>query len=703
MTKSKLQRAALAALGLAIGPSYAALAADPLTVFKIADEWGTIQPAGPRTGVNGVRFWNAEGSNNGANSSTAPFRFRMADVKSQFDAQFGAGNWQVTGVNMVFSQSNAAFTHHGGVKLYWFENDALQITNGVDDAASAQPGFFAQYGVSPLRFDAAANVLQTKTATSSDPAAIFGNFSLVDTYTFFNSGSANGDGNAGDWPLDVLANKKPDNSYNLTDPTSPNIQIGSPNYGIAPPIVNPARPFRSDTLANFTTDTARTQSNLNLAPIAADLASGTDDLSFLLVPNDPALAATYKGNPFGGDYPARIYITAEQIPTAGNASWGVDADGNWSVGSNWQPSTAPNLTDSSATFGSVITAARTVTLDAPQTVGAISFDNANKYTISGTSTLTMAVSSGQASISVVSGSHDIVAPVALSNDTTITVTPAASTLLVSDLKPTTAAITKAGNGYLAVNNVRAGSLNVNAGTVLVLNSGSDAGTSKVGALSIAAGASLDLDDDDLVVGAGTTKSAIETLVRNGRNGGAWNGTGGITSTAARNLATTGVGVLSGAEYTSAGGTGNFSGQAYAAGDTLVKYTWNGDANLDGRVTFDDYVKIDTGFNTGLTGWLNGDFNYSGSVNFDDYVLIDVAFNQQNGTLGRAVDWISGDDRSTSGLDQAGVGQAIEHFNQFGASYAAAFLAAVPEPGTASVVAGAAVTLATRRRRRPAIG
>jgi hypothetical protein len=52
------------------------------------------------------------------------------------------------------------------------------------------------------------------------------------------------------------------------------------------------------------------------------------------------------------------------------------------------------------------------------------------------------------------------------------------------------------------------------------------------------------------------------------------------------------------------------------------------------VNFDDYVRIDTGFNTGLTGWLNGDFNYSGSVNFDDYVLIDIAFNSQNSVLRR---------------------------------------------------------------------
>jgi len=65
---------------------------------------------------------------------------------------------------------------------------------------------------------------------------------------------------------------------------------------------------------------------------------------------------------------------------------------------------------------------------------------------------------------------------------------------------------------------------------------------------------------------------------------------------------------------------------------LVKYTYYGDTQLSGDVNFDDYVRVDVGFNTGLTGWSNGDFNYSGAVNFDDYVLIDVGFNTQGGGL-----------------------------------------------------------------------
>jgi predicted outer membrane repeat protein len=60
--------------------------------------------------------------------------------------------------------------------------------------------------------------------------------------------------------------------------------------------------------------------------------------------------------------------------------------------------------------------------------------------------------------------------------------------------------------------------------------------------------------------------------------------------------------------------------------TLDFFVLAGDANHDHVVNFDDYVRIDGGFNGHLTGYSNGDFNYDGVINFDDYVIIDVAFN-----------------------------------------------------------------------------
>ena len=53
---------------------------------------------------------------------------------------------------------------------------------------------------------------------------------------------------------------------------------------------------------------------------------------------------------------------------------------------------------------------------------------------------------------------------------------------------------------------------------------------------------------------------------------------------------------------------------------IVKYSWLGDANLDGQVTGADLDILNNGQQNHLTGWYNGDFNYDGVINADDYAL-----------------------------------------------------------------------------------
>jgi MYXO-CTERM domain-containing protein len=105
---------------------------------------------------------------------------------------------------------------------------------------------------------------------------------------------------------------------------------------------------------------------------------------------------------------------------------------------------------------------------------------------------------------------------------------------------------------------------------------------------------------------------------------------------------------------------------------LVKYTYFGDANLDGVVDSNDYGFIDTGFadetsGDTLDGWLLGDFNYDGFTDSNDYGYIDTAF-----ALPAIVPLsIAG------GAPKSGV---------------------VPEPGTAALAAVGLVGLLVRRRR-----
>jgi hypothetical protein len=76
----------------------------------------------------------------------------------------------------------------------------------------------------------------------------------------------------------------------------------------------------------------------------------------------------------------------------------------------------------------------------------------------------------------------------------------------------------------------------------------------------------------------------------------------------------------------------------ATTDVLVKYTYFGDANLDGVVdNTTDYDLWSTGFtNPGLAatnGWLYGDFDFSGTVdNTTDYDLWSTGFAHQGGPL-----------------------------------------------------------------------
>jgi hypothetical protein len=76
----------------------------------------------------------------------------------------------------------------------------------------------------------------------------------------------------------------------------------------------------------------------------------------------------------------------------------------------------------------------------------------------------------------------------------------------------------------------------------------------------------------------------------------------------------------------------FNGTPIDETTVLVKYTWTGDANLDGIINADDYASIDLGAAGILSGWVGGDFNYDGIINADDFAAIDVGAAAQTGPL-----------------------------------------------------------------------
>jgi hypothetical protein len=322
------------------------------------------------------------------------------------------------------------------------------------------------------------------------------------------------------------------------------------------------------------------------------------------------------------------------------SGWNVDADGNWSAAQNWS-SGVPNAEGGRATFGNVISAPRTVTLDAPVTVGRIDFDSANAYAIAGTNALTLDGASGEAQINVAAGSHLINTPVTLADDALITVTPAAANLTIErTLTGVGQTLTKAGAGTLTLSNVRTERLAVNGGTVSLATKSTNAGASVINALSIAGGsaptATLDLATSIVIVNytGASPAEIIRQQITVGRGGsglgGKWMGTGITSSTAASANSTDPESRSVGYAENSAmplGPLTTFRGQAVDGTSILMAHTRTGDANLDGVVNDDDVTIVGATYAPGVPqpSWAMGDFDYNGFVDDDDVTLLGVFY------------------------------------------------------------------------------
>jgi hypothetical protein len=146
-----------------------------------------------------------------------------------------------------------------------------------------------------------------------------------------------------------------------------------------------------------------------------------------------------------------------------------------------------------------------------------------------------------------------------------------------------------------------------------------AGGNKVlvtGALSLATGGRLDLADNDLIVdydGATPLPEIVAALAR-GYAGGAWTGDGIGSSAAAADA-----NHLTGLGYGDADAMGmtEFAGEVLDGTAVVIKYTYNGDSDLDGRITSDDLARVDLGKLRHRTGWAWGDSDFDDVIDAGD--------------------------------------------------------------------------------------
>jgi len=126
----------------------------------------------------------------------------------------------------------------------------------------------------------------------------------------------------------------------------------------------------------------------------------------------------------------------------------------------------------------------------------------------------------------------------------------------------------------------------------------------VGGLNPNAGGLVDVGTGMITVASGLSVADLATALQSGRGNGSWDGTSGITSSAA----------------TSSNGTRTVGWLDNGNGSVTFGYAAPGDTNLDWSVDILDLSRFLSGgkFDSGLTAtWSDGDFNYDGFADILD--------------------------------------------------------------------------------------
>ena len=158
---------------------------------------------------------------------------------------------------------------------------------------------------------------------------------------------------------------------------------------------------------------------------------------------------------------------------------------------------------------------------------------------------------------------------------------------------------------------------------------SPAHVSQINTLSSVSG-TFDLTNNHLIV-TNTPLVSIAADITSAYNNGAWTGTGLTSSHAAATAADPLNPHKTALGYGTAGSLGlnTFDGISVSPSTVLVRYTYSGDANLDGIVNALDFNALATSFgaNPGSDVWTQGDFNYDGQVNTQDFMALATNFSQ----------------------------------------------------------------------------
>jgi len=203
-----------------------------------------------------------------------------------------------------------------------------------------------------------------------------------------------------------------------------------------------------------------------------------------------------------------------------------------------------------------------------------------------------------------------------------------------DVYEVTAGATVVGAGRsLTATHVRGNLLDLSAGSVVNLRANPTlGGTSKVASLLVGPGATLNLNNNALIVDHAGTDTTAYSIVRSqiiqARLGGTWSGTG-IGSGSLASDPSLGIGYAKASDLFGTNG-GTFRGLGTDGSAVLVRVTKLGDTDLNGTVNLVDFGKLRSRF--GQAGdWTSGDFDYNGTVSLNDFGSLRANFGTSYGS------------------------------------------------------------------------
>ncbi|HEV8379229.1 MAG TPA: CAP domain-containing protein, partial [Tepidisphaeraceae bacterium] len=188
---------------------------------------------------------------------------------------------------------------------------------------------------------------------------------------------------------------------------------------------------------------------------------------------------------------SNVVMNSTNVKIDSETHWLPASGGNWTTAANWNAG-VPNGIGTRAFLTSYLSTGGTITVNTPITVGSIDFDSNGAFTLSGTGSVKLDVSAGQARINAVGFNHSIATPVILNDGTTINIS--GDLALTGGLQnPLGKTITRSGSGTLHIAGPQAHAPN----SLLAITSGtvraqSDAGTSASAGSAASANLAIDV-------------------------------------------------------------------------------------------------------------------------------------------------------------------------------------------------------------------